>query len=164
MPCHVDPPSPQELRLADEYFTKSVALFDDLTHRNDVIREWLLNPTVETGKSVLKAVKGDLKSKFKELERLANQSTYASPNHKYYEKAQSAHAEFLWLTSLDVSALAGDEREHIENVQTEHRKADLKRLAATFVEKWDMESLKKVIDADPTKPLEPQLGFDPDAF
>lgn len=48
--------------------------------------------------------------------------------------------------------------------QTKHRKEDLKRLEKAFRESRDAEKLGKVMLADPTKPLEPQLGFDPDAF
>lgn len=48
--------------------------------------------------------------------------------------------------------------------QTKHRKEDLKRLKKTFIESEDATRLGLVILADPTKPLEPQLGFDPDDF
>lgn len=48
--------------------------------------------------------------------------------------------------------------------QTAHRKVDLKRLEETFIKSKDTERLAKVWAADPKKPLEPQLGFDPDAF
>lgn len=52
-------------------------------------------------------------------------------------------------------------RNMIEAGQVIHRKEDLKRLAHTFIETGDMPMLRKVIDADPTKPLTEQLGFDP---
>jgi len=52
----------------------------------------------------------------------------------------------------------------IELKQLEHRKADLKRLEATFRKNRDAERLGLVILADPTKELEPQLGFDADKF
>lgn len=48
--------------------------------------------------------------------------------------------------------------------QTKHRKEDLKRLKKTFMESEDALRLGLVILADPTKPLEPQLGFNPDEF
>lgn len=48
--------------------------------------------------------------------------------------------------------------------QVKHRKEDLKRLQKTFTESKDAEKLGLVMLADPTKPLEPQLGFDPDAY
>lgn len=52
----------------------------------------------------------------------------------------------------------------IEKRQIEHRKADLERLEKTFIEKKDHELLKLVWAADARRPLEPQLGFDPDEY
>lgn len=52
----------------------------------------------------------------------------------------------------------------IEKNQITHRKEDLKRLEKTFRAAKDAERLGKTMLADPTKPLEPQLGFDPDAY
>lgn len=57
-----------------------------------------------------------------------------------------------------------DVMELIAEKQIEHRKEDLKRLEKTFREKKDAERLGKTMLADPQFPLEPQLGFDPDAF
>lgn len=48
--------------------------------------------------------------------------------------------------------------------QTKHRSADLKRLKAVFTKSKDAEKLGLVMLADPKKPLEPQLGFDADAY
>lgn len=48
--------------------------------------------------------------------------------------------------------------------QVKHRKEDLARLEATFRKSRDAEKLGLVMLADPTKPLEKQLGFDPDAY
>lgn len=52
----------------------------------------------------------------------------------------------------------------IKTRQTAHRKEDLARLEAVFVAAKDKDRLALVWAADPKKPLEPQLGFDPDAF
>ena len=63
----------------------------------------------------------------------------------------------------------------IENDQTKHRKEDLRRLekqfrtelAATtdFARERVLHQLAgAVVTADPSKPLEPQLGYDPDTF
>jgi len=48
--------------------------------------------------------------------------------------------------------------------QIAHRKEDLRRLEKTFRASKDAEKLGKVMLADPNKPLEKQLGFDPDAY
>ena len=55
-------------------------------------------------------------------------------------------------------------RRLIAKDQVAHRKEDLKRLRETFQRNLDFGRFEKVILADPKKPLEPQLGFDPDAF
>lgn len=70
----------------------------------------------------------------------------------------------------------------IEKTQTQHRREDLARLEETFEEKITDISKKKptsntkderrevftllqrVLAADPSFPLEPQLGFDPDKY
>ena len=64
---HVDPPSAKERALADEYFEKSVALFDTLTHRNDVLREAVLNPYAIEMPVLLKAVKDDFPKQIADL-------------------------------------------------------------------------------------------------
>lgn len=51
----------------------------------------------------------------------------------------------------------------IKKRQVAHRKMDLKRLEATFIKSKDTARLAKVWAAKPSQPLEPQLGFDPDA-
>ncbi len=48
--------------------------------------------------------------------------------------------------------------------QVAHRKEDLRRLEKTFRKSKDAEKLGLVMLADPNKPLEKQLGFDPDAY
>jgi hypothetical protein len=48
--------------------------------------------------------------------------------------------------------------------QIAHRKEDLRRLEKTFRKLKDAEKLGRVMLADPNKPLEKQLGFDPDAY
>lgn len=68
-------------------------------------------------------------------------------------------------------ALSPEVAKLFEKEQTEHRKVDLKRLQKTFLKKVkdhpagvNYERLGRILAADPTKPLESQLGFDPDQF
>lgn len=165
MPCHVDPPTASELKFADDTFRESVALFDALTHRNDVLREALLNPEAVPQATLLKAVKDDFKPQLDALNKRANRG-FVRPDSKYLNKAVDAYGEFAGL----VNALTGTivltkkERKKIEETQTAHRVEDLKRLAKVAIDNWDMDLLKKVTSADKTKPLEPQLGFDPDSM
>lgn len=50
----------------------------------------------------------------------------------------------------------------IEKEQIEHRKKDIARICQVFLERKDFPALVKAAQADPTMPLEPQLGYDPD--
>lgn len=52
----------------------------------------------------------------------------------------------------------------LEDTQIAHRKEDLARLRETFKQSGDFERFEKVVLADPERPLEDQLGFDPDEF
>jgi len=65
---------------------------------------------------------------------------------------------------LDGGSLTDDEVLGIRNAQTAHRHEDIRRLRQVFATAQDWERLQKVLNADPTRPLEPQLGFDPDSF
>lgn len=56
------------------------------------------------------------------------------------------------------------ELEGIRHKQTQHRQEDLDRLMHTFVDLKETERLRKCMEADPSKPLEAQLGFNPHKF
>lgn len=59
------------------------------------------------------------------------------------------------------------DREYLNKIsvsQVAHRKEDLARLEEVFRSTKDYYNLGRVVAADPTKPLEEQLGFDPDKF
>ena len=166
-PCHVDPPSPQERRLASEYFDETVELFNDLTHRNDVLREAVLEPdSIAIGTSkLLKMATDDFSPRFKAIEFKGNRASYASPDHKYMAKAVDAYTEFLSLVQIlaGEKTLTTKERKRVKRVQRAHRVEDLKRLAKVAIDKWGMGLLKKVTSASADKPLQAQLGFDPDS-
>lgn len=138
MPCHYEEtPGEIEARKEADFAARTApmrAALDTLTHENDILREALL--------------------KIISLEPKAA----------------------IWIgTSLS---------EQIALDQVEHRKEDLRRLTETFNDKileaatdkkvdpaqralnaisWGA-FLLKVREADPEKPLEPQLGFDPDDY
>lgn len=54
--------------------------------------------------------------------------------------------------------------EEVEQRQIEHRKEDIKRLRITFAKTGDEDRLAKTLNVDYARPLEEQLGFDPDEF
>jgi hypothetical protein len=166
MPCHVDPPTAAERAAASKYFEKTVNLFDRLTHRNDILREAVLDPEYPGTSKLIKAATDDFDKDFADAERWASRGSFASPDHKYMVKATDAYAEFLGLVNIlnGDTKLTVKERKAIEKRQVEHRIEDLKRLARVAIDKWDMELLQKVVGASPNFPLEPQLGFDPDSM
>ena len=77
----------------------------------------------------------------------------------------------MWNTSPDElgiypAALAQEVTETLK-IQEKHRQADLNRLITALGKNLTQKNkslLKKVLEADPSKPLEPQLGFNPDDF
>lgn len=77
----------------------------------------------------------------------------------------------VWNTSVDTlgvwpADIAAEVTEVLEK-QEDHRQADLDRLITTLGKNPTQKNkalLKKVLEADPSKPLEPQLGFDPDSL
>lgn len=77
--------------------------------------------------------------------------------------------------ALDGGEIDPEFLKQIQHDQFKHRKEDLARLEETFrkslkeTNDYARETiiyglLGRVVAADPTKPLEPQLGFDPDAY
>lgn len=68
------------------------------------------------------------------------------------------------VTSIGKDTLSAKDKVVIEQRQIQHRNEDLIRLMKTFADSGDRDRLRVVIDADPNKPLQAQLGFDPDEF
>lgn len=75
----------------------------------------------------------------------------------------------MWNTSPDeLGVYPADLAEEVTKtlrIQEKHRQADLDRLITTLGKNPTNKNkglLKKVLEADPSKPLEPQLGFNPD--
>lgn len=73
--------------------------------------------------------------------------------------------DLIWKMHEGAPTESGEVEAVLER-QVEHRKADLDRLIRTLTdtEDIDYDRLRNVLDADPTRPLEPQLGFDPDSI
>jgi hypothetical protein len=72
--------------------------------------------------------------------------------------------ELLRIAEINPKLLKPAFVKKINAAQIKHRKEDLQRLEQTFRTSKDAEKLGLVMLADPNKPLEPQLGFDPDAY
>lgn len=50
----------------------------------------------------------------------------------------------------------------IHKAQEQHRKEDLARVVMHFADRFDFDEVARVAKCDTTKPLIPQLGYDPD--
>ena len=83
---------------------------------------------------------------------------------KLLAQVEELAAEYVFLRAAWRTDRGQSVKATIRRIQVEHRKEDLKRLAHTFIDSEDEVRLRKVLEADPAYPLQPQLGFDPDEF
>jgi len=153
MPCRVDPVRVN--RTEDN--RKILEYLDKLTHGLDISRENIL--------------RGDAPY-FHPYTEYLRDNPYFSPDNFWEEGVP------LDTVALDhLNDLLGEYEEYdeaakdnsydmdaIEKRQIAHRKEDIKRLRKTLVENGDEDSLAKTLNIDYSKPLYPQLGFDPDDF
>lgn len=102
---------------------------------------------------------------------IAKGNKHAAEAKKFKETADKLTHENDVLREAILAAAEKNEKlfsasllKKVGSEQVKHRKEDLARLEATFRKSKDAEKLGLVMLADPTKPLEKQLGFDPDAY
>lgn len=100
----------------------------------------------------------------------AKASTPKKPTQARQIEILSAKVDYLrdviWYLINDEEKVTADELDIILSDQEKHRQVDLDRVAVVLSKnlKKNKELLQKVIDADISKPLEPQLGFNPDDY
>jgi hypothetical protein len=97
----------------------------------------------------------ETKAKVDNLKKIADKLTHEN---------DMLREELLRIAEKDPKLLKPAFLKKINAAQIKHRKEDLQRLEQTFRKSRDAEKLGLVMLADPTKPLEPQLGFNPDAY
>lgn len=139
---------------------------DELTHRLDLVRESLLAGATPDFSA------NDAKwAETIEEARHAHDFEISGPTHgtltdeAVLNEVISLFDEYLkYKTLYSEGKITKSVLKKIERDQVKHRKEDLKRLAHEFIESGHHAGLDKVLNADPTKPLEGQLGFDPDQF
>lgn len=173
MPCRSDymEPSQRELNRGNAIVTGLNELADELTHINDVFREFILGE-VKSDRKVVMPLVNKYESFYQRLNTLEQQ------HENLYYLARSSKVpgliEHVWelMEEYDglnkfitkVQTLRVTDYEVIRERQIAHREADLSRLMRVFGANGDRKRLKLVLDADATKPLEPQLGFNADDF
>lgn len=97
-------------------------------------------------------------------------STPKKPTQARQIEILSAKVDYLrdviWYLINDEESVTASELDTILSDQEKHRQVDLDRVAVVLSKnlKKNKEKLKKVLDADISRPLEPQLGFNPDDF
>lgn len=165
MPCRSDylEPTPGE-RAATTKLRKEVeALGDRLTAAMDVLREYLLGNEPVT--ATLTYVNIDAGREYVAL-REQNDKLYVKVAPETMAKVNGMCSEYHDLNTLvcRMEPPTKKELEQVRRAQVKHREEDLRRLMKTFGQTADRERLAKVLAADNTKPLEPQLGFSPDEF
>lgn len=171
MPCRSDymEPSPKEKQVANEGNVAFRALADRATYANDVLREYLIHsfqPGDGYPTNFLKFVNLDLHSEWEALRKKFHKNLYVKVDEGLVDHAKGLVEAYHWLNDIVVSGepLTNPEKAKILGDQEEHREADLARLMKVFAASGDRKRLRAVLDADATRPLDPQLGFSPDAF
>lgn len=167
MPCRSDymEPTDGELKQTKDVREKLEELGNRATYSNDVLREYLLGNKTE--REILKHV-GQEYEFDGEFEKLTakNSKLFVRVPEKTVQQVYGLLNEYSALNDL-ASRMEPPTKKQlaiIERKQIAHRKADLARLLKTLGAAGDVEKLRKVLDADPLKPLEPQLGFSPDEY
>lgn len=140
-------------------------LGDLLTHELDKIREAFLSDDTpdfsgydENWMHVLKNARAGYS------QENSGPSEGVLTDAKLLAQVEELAAEYVFLRAAWRTDRGQSAKATIRRIQVEHRKEDLKRLAHTFIDSEDEVRLRKVLEADPAYPLQPQLGFDPDEF
>lgn len=168
MPCsseHMEP-TPNEMAQTKDLREEIEALSNSATADIDILREYVLGNVA--AERILGRVNKPYHEKYLEL-RDRNARLYVKVKAETLAQANMLVTEYETVDEL-VHAKAGgkpigaEQMTKLEAEQIEHREQDLRRLMKTFAHSVDRERLKKVLEADNTKPLQAQLGFDPDEF
>ncbi len=164
MACRSDymEPTPTERMETSKVNSELKTLADELTHSCDVLREYLLG---SNDVPVFKHVNRNYSARLLNLVD-RNSGLYVKANAGLLDHVSQLNSSYIYVNALLTSGveMTPELIAILEKQQTEHREADLKRLMRTFANNLDRVRLRKVLDADATKPLAPQLGFDPDEF
>lgn len=167
MPCRSDymEPTPRELEETRKLRERTQALADRAVYASDMLREYLLDNLSE--KEILEYV-GHSYEMSQQLDDIAtkNRGLYVKMPEGHWKQAYDEVSRYCVLDNFAtrMEPPTKKQMQTIERQQIEHRKKDLARLLKVLGEAGDVERLRKVIDADPSKMLEPQLGFSPDDF
>lgn len=171
MPCRSDymEPTEREKKAWAVWREDAQSLADRLVYSTDVLREHILAGNSDEVRPILSHV--DKSNYYRdEVKKLQDRykKLYLAPA-KYDEYNKRLPNLLGDYTAVDRIVVKGEKLEKdvlasIEKDQSVHREEDLRRLMKVFAESGDRQRLKKVLDADNTKPLEPQLGFSPDDF
>lgn len=167
MPCRSDymDPTPTEHAATNKVNKDAKDLADRVTYSSDVLRDWILEGSHA---EILSHVNLPYREQLVDLLNRAEKLYYMVPA----DKGLLAHCKelvdnYYWLeekAKQDGQTLTFNDTEKVWQQQVTHRKADIARLLVVMAKRQDHAALRRLLDADPTKPLEPQLGFSPDAF
>lgn len=173
MPCsssHMEPSTRERLR-GSKIIVGLNELADRLTHDNDVLREYILGEVTFEHKVILPLL-NRVRDYRKALTTLRDQKKglydLAVPKEApgLFDHVTDLLMSYEFLNDLATRqrVMTKEDHDYLVREQNLHREEDLKRLMKVFSKTSDRERLRIVLDADNTKPLEPQLGFSPDDF
>jgi hypothetical protein len=158
-------PNANEKGAAAEIRTQFEELGDRATAGADVLREYL--PGNVAAQKILTVVNQPLADEYKRLVEI-NSKNYVKVSDPFLEQVAELIAKYDGVNEIAThhgkDSLDDETVAWLTNEQLDHRQADLSRLMKTFGASGDTVRLRKVLDADPSQPLVPQLGFSPDEF
>ena len=188
MPCRVEtyPISDSQMKDVNDVVNKGREIADSLTLVNDNLREHIISwDTSESARfiNIGNYAVNNMQSMENEVSTVTRSLIYTDYASKYNDLMEEALninkkliSDFNVLKQIIESNRKPSDKVIliIEDMQVRHRQEDIDRLVDTFSEKINDDStfaedkvkfrelLKKTINADVSKPLEPQLGFNPD--
>jgi len=132
---------------------------DSLTHELDVFREGHISGLSKKFSSRAAQLYNERLSKFED-----NLTRDKSMPVKGIPIDEPLLRHYRLLVNEMNEYVSGINLEKIPVRQLEHRTQDMARLARYFIDFFDFEEASRVLLLDPNKPLEPQLGYDPDSI
>lgn len=189
MPCIVKtyPMGENQFNDVNETLTYGKGIADSLTLSNDNLREHILADDTSKSDKFLRIGSNAIMK----MDSFVNMVTNVKISLRYYDDTSNCirdmyeaveinkklMKDFKFLQAIIAEGnVSGEELVIINNMQVEHRQEDVDRLINTFNELISQKNLpnserdkfNKLLEAtqnaDVNKPLEPQLGFDPDEW
>lgn len=177
MPCNSDymNPSPKEIKRLSEKEGRLKGITDGIVSSSDMLREFALNKSIDNrsfraiAKPFVDGAYAVIKSGDALCDEIRGEYAFNGYHTGVLDAFKRASSEYESVIDIVAKILKGDKPpkelfDKIEKDQVEHRKGDISRLIKVFTDKGDFATVATLASVDFTKPLESQIGFDPDAY